>query len=115
MPVVHNVPTKSGTTPKLAGLNLGAHRVPVKKSIIGTWRKNSIAGTRSDHTIPIVINTENADALNNVPRIMRSPMRGDELRSENSLVFIELLESLIAKNSALSGWFFRHLGLGYLT
>ena len=83
--------------------------------MIGTWRKNSIAGTKSDQTIPIVIKTENADALNSVPRIMRSPMRGDELRSEKSLVLIDLLESLIAKNSALSGWFFWHLGLGYLT
>jgi hypothetical protein len=102
IPVVQSVPTKRGTTPKEAGLNLGAHRVPVKKSIIGTWRKNSIAGTRSDQTIPIVIKTEKAEALNSAPRIIRSPMRGEERRSEKSSILVILLSSLIAMNSSLS-------------
>jgi hypothetical protein len=115
IPVVQRVPTRSGTTPKLAGTNLGAQRVPVKKSMIGTCRKNSIAGTRSDQTIPIVIKTEKAEALKSVPRITRSPMRGEDWRSEKSSTFFMLRVSLMAMMSALSDWLFWHLGLGYLT
>ncbi len=56
--VVLSVPTTSGRTPKLAGLISGDHSVPVKNSpMLMSW-KNSIVGSASATTMPIVVSTD---------------------------------------------------------
>ena len=52
------MPTTSGRTPKLGGLKSGAQSVPVKNSTDATSWKNSIVGSASATTIPIVVRTD---------------------------------------------------------
>ena len=54
MSVVQNVPVTSGSTPKSASANVGAQRVPVRKSKTPISRKKSIAGNSSDRKMPTV-------------------------------------------------------------
>jgi hypothetical protein len=53
--VVQSVAVTSGMTPNDALAKRGAHLVPNKKSVIGTWAKNSTAGMTSAMTIPTVM------------------------------------------------------------
>jgi hypothetical protein len=55
---VLSVPTTSGRTPKLDGLNSGDHSVPVKNSPTPMSWKNSIVGSASATTMPIVVSTD---------------------------------------------------------
>ena len=55
IPVVRSVPTSSGITPKLGGSNSGVHLVPERNSQTPTSPKNSIVGTSSATTIPVVV------------------------------------------------------------
>jgi hypothetical protein len=62
-------------TPNDALANRGAHLVPNKKSLIGTCRKNSTAGTISATTIPIVITIVSHAASRNTTFATASPGR----------------------------------------
>lgn len=57
----------------------------------------------------MVIKTEKADAEKSVPRMIRSPTRSEELRSEKSSTFTELLISLIFLRSTLPNYEFGEL------
>ena len=81
--VTEIVPARSGSTPKSGGSKSGAQRVPVMKSMKLISRKNSIAGSSSAMTIPIVVATEmNAQATSpnliasSPKRRLRAPSRG---------------------------------------
>src|SRR5450756_34418 len=75
--VVQAVPVTRGSTPYVGFEKRGAHRVPDRKSITGTWRKNSSAGPRSAMTMPTVIAIESSAAPRRPSMAMRSPLRED--------------------------------------
>ena len=67
--VVTIVPVISGITPKLGGLNSGAHVVVVKNSSKLTSLKNSTDGSISAITMPIVVTTESKAQRKRMPLI----------------------------------------------
>jgi hypothetical protein len=71
--VVHKVAVISGITPKLASANLGAQRVPVKKSTGLTNVKNSSDGWINAIKIPTVMNIEKIAAPCKSSLAARSP------------------------------------------
>ena len=73
--MVHSVPVMSGSTPKSGLANVGAHRVPVRKSQDVTSRKNARAGMSRETKMPIVMRTERPAAALSRPIAMRSPTR----------------------------------------
>ena len=70
-----NVAATSGRTPKWAGSKSGDQFVPVKKSIGLISEKNSIAGNRSDATMPSVVMTEMSAQTPSSTLITASPTR----------------------------------------
>src|SRR5919109_2342651 len=75
------VPTTSGSTPKEAGANRGAHAVPDRKSAIDTSPKNSSAGSKRARMIPTVVATERSAQRARTPFTTSSPQRRRAARS----------------------------------
>ena len=73
MPVARKVPITSGRTPKLGGSKSGVHFPPERNSHTPTSPKNSIVGTRSAITIPVVVRIESSVARIRIPLITSSP------------------------------------------
>ena len=76
IPVVHRVAVTSGSTPKDASANRGAHRVPKRNSHTGTSAKNESAGVNSAIKIPTVVRTVAIAATRKIALMMVSPCRG---------------------------------------
>ena len=83
----------SGSTPKWAGSNSGAHSVPVRKSTIETSPKNSNAGRKSAKTMPTVVATEISAQTKSTPLTTSSPIR---LRRARSLTSAPAVYSVVA-------------------
>ena len=86
--VTEIVPARSGRTPKSGGSKSGAQRSPVMKSMKLISRKNSIAGSSSEMTMPTVVATEtkaqsDEDDLDRVlaQTPLRAPQPGNRLRA----------------------------------
>ena len=77
----------SGITPKLGGLNSGAHVVVVKNSLKLTSLKNSIDGTISAMTMPIVVPIDTRAQSKSMPWIESSPYRGDDRERSELQIF----------------------------
>ena len=58
------VPFTNGKTPKCCDAKSGVHRVPVKKSRIGTSPKNWMVSPNKVITIPVVVSTDTAAHAN---------------------------------------------------
>ena len=61
------VPLTSGNTPNDFDANSGVQRVPVRKSTIGTSRKNASASPNSVKMMPAVVRIETAAHKNRTP------------------------------------------------
>jgi hypothetical protein len=70
---VLRVPTRTGRTPKDAGVKVGAHEVPNRKSPIGTLARKSRVGIRRDTTIAVVVTTERSAQTARRPLMAFSP------------------------------------------
>ena len=75
MPVTSRVPLSSGQMPYW-WLIRGSQVPPNRKSLSGTSEKNSIAGSSSEMTIPIVVRIDTTAAAKSRPRMRASPRRG---------------------------------------
>ena len=68
-----NVPSTSGSTPKLAGSKSGVHFVPNRNSPTPTSPKKTIVSFTSAYTIPTVVSSEIRAASTSRPLIRSSP------------------------------------------
>ena len=71
--LVLKVPTRIGSTPKSAGVKVGAQVVPKRKSPIGTFARKSMVGSSKETTIAVVVSTERRAQSASRPLIAFSP------------------------------------------